>query len=512
MNPSTELLPASATAAEPVGLGSLIQTSLLKMNTLDDEQRTQLSQNLRITFAELLRRGQSSLKDFAAKYLQLSSFKEMAKQLLLDIDDELALETNAILHDKEFKQLEASWRGLRYLIDQTDEADPRIEVRVLDTTKAKLIEDLGSGEGIKDSQLYRMVFSNTLDVQGADPFGVLIGDFEFGYQSQDVDLLDKLGEMGKYIGLPFVSAAAPSLLGLTEFTQLAKYKEGQLVKHLGASSNYTRWNSFREQDHARYVALVMPHFMLRYPYCPEDNPIKGLPFREDMAGEHGNYLWGNAAYALAARMTRSFSENGWHTALCGWAYGDGKVKLPTFLYENETGQKVIKVPTEVFIPDTRFGELRKLGIIALSMRDKSDSAVFLDVPTCRSVPLSGRSVTPQEENLQLASDLRNVLTLSRVSHYLIAICRDYIGSGESPDAIRSCLSNWLMDYVVDNQDAKTTIKNGRPLKQAIVKVLDTPGESGHYYAKVELVPHIHFKRMTADLSIVARLEGSIPVR
>lgn len=233
---------------------------------------------------------------------------------IADIDKVLSAQLNAIMHAPEFQKLEGAWRGLHYLVMQS-ETSTMLKIRVLNISKDELRKDLEKAVEFDQSALFKKVYEEEYGTFGGAPYGALIGDYEFGRHPQDLALLEKVSNVAAAAHAPFFSAAAPGILGLESFTDLPNPRD--LAKKF-ETPDYAKWKSFRESEDSRYVGLSLPHILMRLPYGPDTVPVEAFNFKEDVDGtDHSKYLWGNAAYAMGARLTDAFAKYGWTAAIRG---------------------------------------------------------------------------------------------------------------------------------------------------------------------------------------------------
>src|SRR5262249_23990062 len=206
---------------------------------------------------------------------------------IAQIDKMISDQVNQILHHQDFKKLEASWRGLRYLLDQSETSE-RLKIKVLNVTKRELLRDLQRAPEFDQSALFKKVYEEEFGVFGGAPFGALVGDFEFGRIGEDVELLEKISQVAAAAHAPFISAAAPEMLKLKEdFTALGGFTD---IGRAFDSTEYARWKAFRSSEDSRYVGLVMPRVLLRLPYATGVRTIEEFNYEEGVDGRtHKQY-------------------------------------------------------------------------------------------------------------------------------------------------------------------------------------------------------------------------------
>jgi len=424
---------------------------------------------------------------------------------IAEIDDLISLQLNDILHHPDLQKLEASWRGLAYLVFNT-ETGSMLKLRLMNITKGELLKDLEKAVEFDQSALFKKVYEEEYGTFGGYPYSVLIGDYEFGRHPQDMALLEKISNVAAAAHAPFIASANPMLFDMGSFTELGVPRD---LSKIFESAELIKWRSFRASEDSRYVTLCLPHVLMRLPYGPDTVPVEGINFVEDTDGrEHGKYLWGNPAWMLGARITNAFSQHGWTAAIRG-VEGGGKVEgLPTHTFHTDEGDIALKCPTEIAITDRREKELNDLGFVALVHCKGTDYAAFFGGQTTNKPKLYNTAAA--NANSRLSSMLPYILNASRFAHYIKVIMRDKIGSFMTKENVQSYLNTWLMDYVLGKDDAGQALKAQYPLRDARVDVTDIPGKPGCYNATVFLRPHFQLEELTASIRLVAELPQPSP--
>src|SRR5207237_1057632 len=384
---------------------------------------------------------------------------------IADIDELLSRQLNEIMHAPELQQLEASWRGLHYLVHQS-ETSTMLKIRVFNVSKNDLLKDLERASEFDQGALFKKVYEEEYGMFGGAPFGALIGDYEFGRHPQDMALLDQISHVAAAAHAPFIAAASPQLYNLESFTDLGAPRD---LAKIFDTVEYVKWKSFRESEDSRYVGLTLPHILLRLPYGPETVPVEAFNFKEDVDGkDHSKYLWGNAAYGFATRLTDAFAKYSWCAAIRG-VEGGGLVEgLPTHTFMTDAGEIALKCPTEIAITDRREKELNDLGFISLCHCKGTDYAAFFGGQTTNK---PRQYDTPQANaNARISSQLPYILAASRFAHYLKAIMRDKIGSFNTKDNVSAYLNRWISQYILSDDNAIQAMKERFPLREARLAV------------------------------------------
>lgn len=416
------------------------------------------------------------------------------------LDEAISAQLNAIMHSAEFQKLEASWRGLHYLVMQS-ETGTGLKISMLNATKRELIKDFRSSPEFDQSALWKKVYEEEYGTFGGAPFSALIGDYEFGRHPEDMYLLEEISHVAASAHAPFIAAASPELFGWDSFTELSGPRD---LAKLFETAEYTKWRSFRASDDARYVGLCMPHVLGRLPYGKDNVPVEAFNFEEDVSGrEHSKYLWTNAAYAMGSRITDAAAKFGWCAAIRGVENGGLVQDLPTHTFETDDGDIALKCPTELAITERRENELAALGLIPLVHCKGTDYAAFFSTQSANKPSKYDNDAA--NANARLSSQLQYILATSRFAHYLKAMMRDKIGSFTSRGEISDFLNRWIRNYVTEDDNAGPNIKAQYPLREARVDVVEVPGKPGVYRAVAFMRPHFQLDELTISMRLVAEL-------
>jgi type VI secretion system protein ImpC len=450
-------------------------------------------------------RGRGLVKSFVEEVLKgqiriAPDTEAMINARIAEIDHLISLQLNEVMHHPEFQQLESTWRGLKYLLSQT-ETSVMLKIKVLNVSKKELLRDLQRAPEFDQSAIFKKVYEEEFGVFGGSPFGALVGDYAFGKSGQDIELLEKMSQVAAASHAPFVSGTSPDMFNLESFTQLDAPRD---LAKIFDTSEYARWKSFRDSDDSRYVALTGPRMLLREPYGRDTVPIEAFDYDEKVDGtEHDRYLWGNAAWALAARITQSFGKYGWCATIRGVESGGLVEGLPVHNFRTDSGDIAMKCPTETPITDRREKELADLGFVPLVHAKGTDKAAFFSVQSCQKPKVYDKDSATA--NARVSAQIPYMFAVSRFAHYLKAMMRDKIGGYTSRGEMEAFLNNWIGNYVVSNDSASFSIKAEKPLREARVDVMEIPGKPGAYRAVAFLRPHFQLDELTMSMRLVAEL-------
>ncbi|HEV2441900.1 MAG TPA: type VI secretion system contractile sheath large subunit [Steroidobacteraceae bacterium] len=425
------------------------------------------------------------------------------KAIIAEIDKKLTDQVNLILHNERFQQLESAWRGLNYLVSNT-ETDEMLKIRVMNISKKDVGKTLKkyAGAAWDQSPLFKKLYEEEYGQLGGEPYGCLVGDYYFDHTPGDVQLLSQMSQVAAASHAPFIAGAGPTLMGMDSWQELANPRD--LAKIFGAP-DYAAWRSLRESDDAKYVGLAMPRFLARLPYGAKTNPVEEFEFEEETTGsQHSHYSWANAAYAMAVNVNRAFKMYGWCTSIRGVESGGAVEGLPVHTFPSDDGGVDMKCPTEIAISDRREAELANCGLMPLIHRKNTDTAAFIGA---QSLQKPTEYMDPDAtSNARLAARLPYLFASCRFAHYLKCMVRDKVGSFKERADMERFLSDWIMNYVILNpENAGETARAQKPLAGAEVKVREVEGNPGYYSATFHLRPHYQLEGVSISMSLVSRL-------
>lgn len=423
--------------------------------------------------------------------------------MIAELDKKLCAQVDAILHQADFQKMESAWRSLKFLVDRTNFRE-NIKIQMLSVSKEKLLDDFQDAADITKSGLYKNLYTAEYGQFGGQPFGAMIGNYEFGPGGQDIKLLQYVASVSAMGHAPFIAATAPQFFGVDSYDQLPNLKD---MSSIFEGPQFVKWNSFRESEDARYVGLTLPHFLLRVPYSADTVPTKKFNYKEDVSAGNGDFLWGNAAFAFASRLTGSFADYRWCANVIGPQGGGTVEDLPVYTYES-MGELQNKIPAEVLISERREFELAEQGFIALTMRKNSDNAAFFSANSAQKPKFFGNSKEGKEAelNYKLSTQLPYMFVVSRLAHYIKVIQRENIGTWKERGDLENELNMWIRQYVADMDNPGEGVRSRRPLRQAEITVADVEGEPGWYRVDLKVRPHFKYMGASFSLSLVGKLE------
>jgi type VI secretion system protein ImpC len=424
-----------------------------------------------------------------------------------DIDTVLGAQMDEILHSKEFQELESTWRGLQFLIDNTEFSKP-IKIELLDVSKEELFDDLNEAameEGYeKSSGLYQHLYWNAYDKVGGHPYTSIIADYQFDQSPQDIKFMQHLSVLGETAQIPFIANAGAKFFGENDFNDVMNNRF--LAEQVNDGAEYTAWRAFRDDDRSKYVGLTLPRFLGRLPYSAEAEPTKNFNYSENVYKDgKDNSLWSPASYALASNMIKSFEKWGWSVKIVGVDSGGRVESLPTPTYE-EHGEKKVKVPLEASVGQAKDSELCELGFIPLAHWDRTDYACFFEVPSANR-PKTIKNNPEATANNQVGARLQYTMLVTRIAHYLKYRQLSFVGKNAGAGEIEKDLKNWLDTLVADYPNAPENVIAERPLRSYDLHVEELKEKPGFFQISCEFRPHVAITGMDVKLRLVAIHSG-----
>ena len=428
------------------------------------------------------------------------------ESIIAAIDAKLTAQINLIMHHADFQQLESAWRGLSYLVNNT-ETDEQLKIRVMSIAKGDLHKTLKKFKGTAwdQSPIFKKMYEEEYGQFGGEPFGCLVGDYYFDQSPPDVELLGEMAKVCAAMHAPFIAAASPTVMGMGSWQELSNPRD---LTKIFTTPEYAAWRSLRDSEDSRYIGLTMPRFLARLPYGAKTDPVDAFAFEEETTGaDSSKYTWANSAYAMAVNINRSFKLYGWCSRIRGVESGGEVPNLPAHTFPTDDGGVDMKCPTEIAISDRREAELAKNGFMPLLHKKNTDLAAFIGA---QSLQKPAEYDDPDATaNANLAARLPYLFATCRFAHYLKCIVRDKIGSFKEKDDMQRWLQNWILNYVDgDPAHSTETTKAQHPLAAAEVVVEDVEGNPGYYNSKFYLRPHYQLEGLTVSLRLVSKLPSA----
>jgi type VI secretion system protein ImpC len=488
--------------------GAAEATTTTKTNFLEDAIKA--TKQTERSHAEAL------LKTFTEQALQgsVSFDKNITRSInkaIAGIDEAVSQQLAAIMHHPDFQKLEGSWRGLSYLV-MNSETGTQLKLRVMNCKKRELQKDLANAVEFDQSQLFKKIYESEFGVPGGIPYGALVGDYEFTNHPDDIQMLRGISGVAAAAFCPFIASAGCELFGFDTWTELNQPRD---LKDIFDTKTYTSWRSFRETEDSRFVVLTMPRTLARLPYGANTMPIDEFNFEEVALGkdgkpktvEHDDYCWMSTAYVMGTKMTDAFAKYGWCTAIRGAESGGRVDNLPTHVVTGEDGDTEVKCPTEVLITDRREKEISDCGFLPLcNYKDKDYSVFFGGQTTQKPKKYEGKDGDYATSNAAISARLPYIMATSRIAHYLKVMARDKVGAFMERDDCEKWLNDWIMNYVTASNRPSAEEKATHPLADAKISVAEVPGAPGSYTATALLRPWLQFEELTTSMRMVTKIK------
>lgn len=425
------------------------------------------------------------------------------ESVVAGIDLAMSGQLNAILHAPEFQALEATWRGLHLLVRQSD-PDLGLKISVLNISKRELARTLRKfrGGAWDRSPVFLRIYEEQFGTLGGEPFGLLVGDYEFDHRPDDAALLSDLSMIAAAAHAPFVANAAPSILQMDSWSEIANPRD---LGRIMTTAEYVPWRALRSNADARYVGLCMPRFLVRVPFGARTDPLDAFSFEEDADGvDASRLLWANASWAFAANVARAFAEYGWCCRIRGIDRGGIVEGLPVLRHPTADGNVDRRTVTEICISERREAELSNCGLIPLVHRKNSDVAAFISAQSIQKPQVFDDP--DANANANLSARLPYLFASSRFAHFLKCMVRDKVGSSMSRSQLQYWLSEWLLSYV-DGSPATSSeeFKATHPLSAGKVSLEDVPDKPGQFEAKIFLTPHYQLEGLSVALRLTSHV-------
>ena len=485
-NPALETEQGGAAVAEASFLDQILDHTKAINDTERDTNKTYIEQ-----FLKHVQKGTQVVnKDVLANI----------ETWISEIDKKLSAQMNEICHHQDLQRLEGTWRGLSYLVHESETGDT-LKIRVFNVSKKELLKDLEKAVEFDQSNVFKKVYEAEFGQLGGEPYGALVGDYFFSRHPDDINLLKLMSNVAAAAHAPFITGTDPKLFNMDSFTELADPRD---LAKIFQGAEYASWKSFRDSDDARYVALTMPRVLARLPYGAEFKPVEEFDFEETVHGtDHESYLWTNAAWSYAARVTDAFSKYGWLANTRGVEGGGTVQNLPVHTFPTDEGDVAAKCPTEIAISDRREFELSNLGFLPLLHCKNRDFAVYMGAQTAQKPKTY---FDPDASaNAEMSTKINYLLCVSRFAHYLKVMARDKIGSNMEASECERWLNDWISNYVCDPTTAGDETKAKCPLSDARVEVREVKGKPGWYEAVAYLRPHFQLETLEASMRLVAEV-------
>ena len=450
-------------------------------------------------------------RQYMGETITLNRFLRFVGTLVASLDAQINQQVNEIIHHPRFLRLEATWRGAKYLLNQTNDenlsSDSNVKIKLLDVRWSEAAKDITRAIDFDQSDLFRKIYSQEFDHPGGEPYGIIVADYDISHRPRpgvnDIDVLRGLAQIAAAAFSPILIGAAESLFGVEDFNEL--HPTTQLQDHF-KSSEYSAWRSLRAYDDARFLGVFLPYILMRPRYRNDGSRHDGFRFSEQIKSGK-DYCWGQASYGFAAVVIRAHERYGWYADIRGMERG----KL-SFGVIDPPGK-------DSFFTDPKdYNSMPSANArIVLAVEQDLHSLGFIPVTTAKntsllSYPGNYSLLDPKKydgdaanANSKLSTMLQYMLCVSRFAHYVKVIVRDRIGSFMTAEQIEKNIREWLLKYTVANEDADINIKARFPLREVDVNVKELVGQTGKFSCVLHLRPHYQLDDVVSSVKLRTQL-------
>ena len=467
-------------------------------------------------FNDLLKHWISSLKT-QNNQINKRQIRASINWIINSIDELINENINQIIHNDKFKKLEASWRGINYLVNESG-YNKRVKIKLLDISWKEISKDISKAIEFDQSTLFNKIYSEEYGLPGGEPYGVILGDYtvshlpDKSHPYEDISTLEGLATICAAAFSPYISAASTELFGLNNYSELTStIKLEQSFK----TGEYIKWNSFRKKPDSRFVGLTLPYYLARKPYSNKLLGKQTLIFEESLSNNNSkDYLWGNACYVFGSILIREFINVGWFGHIRGVPRGLKSGGLVTNLehanHNTDAENIAVKFNTNVLITDNLERRLSELGFMPLCQCYNTEYSAFY---SNQSVQSTGDDKSNSVDvNSKLSSMLQHIFCGSRIAHYLKVMIRDKVGSFLTADECERYLQDWLHRYTTGREDLEWDDQARYPLREARVSVREKPSSPGKLICVIYLKPHYQLDSMVSELELITELSSTYSSR
>ena len=469
-----------------------------------------------------LRGGPDGLADWFGRTLlaavSVDDLRGLIDRDIALIDQLIGEQLDAILHEPRFQRFEGSWRGLAWLVDGLDATVP-VHVRVLSVTWREICRDLDRALEFDQSALFRMIYENELGRAGGEPFGLLVIDHEMRHRPprrrvqdppsvDDVAALASLGAVAAAAFAPMVVAAAPELLGVDMFGELALSFDPSTALR---DDDHARWRTLSSREDSRFLCITMPRVLARPPWTADPSRQDGFRYAEYAPGPRER-TWSVGCYAFASVVVRAQTQFQWPADIRGVdpdRIGGGLVPdlvVEPFGTDRERGW--CRQALDLVLTDGQERLLVDAGLIPLNRLPHGNEAAFSSVRSMQAPAFQERGVRDTAAagaNARLSSQINSMLCVSRFAHYLKVMGREMVGSMLTADEIERRLQGWLSQYTNGSTRAGPESRARHPLVASQITVREHQDRPGAFGCVIHLQPHYQLDDIEASFRLVTEL-------
>jgi type VI secretion system protein ImpC len=307
------------------------------------------------------KRGRSEWDEFLHKIVSphlVPDIEPMQAEMIGAVDKATGELMRMILHHPDFQEIEATWRGIHFLVSRID-TGADLKLYLLDILKTELAADLMATEDLRSTGIYKLLVEQTAETPGAEPWAAMAGNYSFDQTREDSEILGRMAKIARAAGAPFIAAASDRLLGCESLAQTPDPREW---KRMADTEGSRAWEALRRISEASYVGLALPRFLLRLPYGSDTVPTENFDFEEmERTPAHEHYLWGNSSFVCVCLLAQAFN-------LYSWDFRPGIIQniegLPLHIYK-EQGESRVKPCAEVVLTERAAEAILEKGLMPI---------------------------------------------------------------------------------------------------------------------------------------------------
>jgi len=461
---------------------------LVEMTTTVDDEKA----GYRQAFEHLLKKYETAGAGTALD-------KKMIDQEILALDESIGAQVREIMSQEPFREVESSWRSLQFLVQRTN-FDQDIQIDIFQASKNDILENLRASDSLEQSHFFRITYSENYNQAGGKPYGTIIGNYDFDSGPLDIETLSRISEVAEACHAPFISSVGK------EFFKVDSWQEFLEIPNLEPylkTKAFAEWKGLRQKSSSKYLGLAMPNFLLRQPFGPGGEQAKLFDFSEE-ATEAEDYLWGNAAFAFASNIVKSFADAGWVVNIHGGKNARGAVEDLACAKYDLAASDQLRIPCELAIDDALSLEISNAGFLDFVPYQNENVACFFG---CQSVKEPDEYDTPEATaNAKMETMLAYLFPVSRVAHYLKSIQRDNLGGFSTPQSLKEGLKRWLHQYYSESKDTDPVFCAKYPFKDYEVDVAEDPRRPGWFNVDIQVQPRIKLDGIEGKLHLVTQVQ------
>lgn len=290
--------------------------------------------------------------------------------VLESIDTSINMTMVALLRHPAFRQLEAAWRSIDLLVRRL-ETGSDLKLYLIDVSQNELQADLLATDDLTETGLYRLLVEKSVETPGGQPFSLLVGNYYFGAEPDDISALGRIAKIADRAGAPFITGSDGNMIGCNRPSQTPDPQQWAPV-------DSDDWRQLRRLPEANHLFFLWPRFLLRLPYGRSTRPTERFELEEVDYSNRQYLLWGHPAVLAALAIGQDFSRTAWDR---GIASSRLVADLPVWVYEDQ-GEMNAHPCTELLLSQRSIECIESAGVIPILAVKDQDA---IRIPELRSL-------------------------------------------------------------------------------------------------------------------------------